>query len=412
MKQEEEPWIDHLKQRVNEYEKPLPENDWNHFQTKYFTPYLHKKKRIRTMRIAAVLLLLFIPFATTFYSLQTEKHKVASPVVSLPAHQPRSITGNPSIMPENKLLPDRPQSKTTSLTKPPIQTSINTDTANNIGIECTLPAQDTIRNTESVHKSPSGHNHFALPHKRSEYTLALAISAGNNGTSTGFINKTFSRGDIGSSHKDEIMYWNDFKNYLQEYPSDFPDAQAYGALLQIANDNTGRPMTEYTHYNLPVSFALSFRKSISRHWGVSAGLQYTYLSSESSIGEDSKWVKRQKFHYIGLSVKLDRRLYTTRTFSFYTTGGGTIDKSVSGKLEQDFIVQKEKIYSSTESLKIKPLQFSIHAALGIQYNINPTLGAFIEPGAAFYFKDGSFKNTIRDEYPFHFNLQLGVRWNY
>ena len=41
------------------------------------------------------------------------------------------------------------------------------------------------------------------------------------------------------------------------------------------------------------------------------------LSSESSIGEDSKWVKRQKLHYIGLSVKLDRRLYTTRTFSFY-----------------------------------------------------------------------------------------------
>ena len=31
MKQEEEPWIDHLKQRVNEYEKPLPENDSNHF---------------------------------------------------------------------------------------------------------------------------------------------------------------------------------------------------------------------------------------------------------------------------------------------------------------------------------------------------------------------------------------------
>lgn len=66
MKQEEEPWIDHLKQRVNEYEKPLPENDWNHFQTKYFTPYLHKKKRIRTMRIAAVLLLLFIPLPPLF----------------------------------------------------------------------------------------------------------------------------------------------------------------------------------------------------------------------------------------------------------------------------------------------------------------------------------------------------------
>lgn len=67
MKQEEEPWIDHLKQRVNEYEKPLPENDWNHFQTEFFTPYLHKRRRMKTMRIAAVFFLIFIPFATTFY---------------------------------------------------------------------------------------------------------------------------------------------------------------------------------------------------------------------------------------------------------------------------------------------------------------------------------------------------------
>ena len=66
MKQEEEPWIDHLKQRVNEYEKPLPENDWNHFQTEFFTPYLHKRRRMKTMRIAAVFFLIFIPFATTF----------------------------------------------------------------------------------------------------------------------------------------------------------------------------------------------------------------------------------------------------------------------------------------------------------------------------------------------------------
>lgn len=86
MKQEEEPWIDHLKQRVNEYEKPLPGNDWNHFQTEFFTPYLHKRRRMKTMRIAAVFFLIFIPFATTFYFLQTEKHEAASPVVSLPAH--------------------------------------------------------------------------------------------------------------------------------------------------------------------------------------------------------------------------------------------------------------------------------------------------------------------------------------
>ena len=208
------------------------------------------------------------------------------------------------------------------------------------------------------------------------------------------------------------MYWSDFKNYLQECPADFPDTQAYAAMLQIADDNIGHPMLEHTHYNLPVSFALSFRKSISKYWGISAGLQYSYLSSESSIGEISEWIRRQKFHYIGLSVRLDRRLYNTRSFTFYAAGGGNIDKSVSGKLEQDFIIQKEKIHSNTENLNIKPFQFSLHTNLGIQYNISPAIGAFAEPGIVYYFNDGSLKNTIRDEHPLNFNLQLGVRWNY
>ncbi len=135
MKQERRT-VDRPKQRVNEYEKPLPENDWNHFQTEFFTPHLHKRRRMKTMRIAAVFFLIFIPFATTFYFLQIQKkHEAASPVVSLPACQPRSITGSPSIMPENKLLQDRTKSKTASLTRPPIQTSIHTDTANKIETE-------------------------------------------------------------------------------------------------------------------------------------------------------------------------------------------------------------------------------------------------------------------------------------
>ena len=102
MKQEEEPWIDHLKQRVNEYEKPLPGNDWNHFQTEFFTPYLHKRRRMKTMRIAAVFFLIFIPFATTFYFLQTEIHKAASPLESFPHNNPGTFKATLSISPKNK----------------------------------------------------------------------------------------------------------------------------------------------------------------------------------------------------------------------------------------------------------------------------------------------------------------------
>lgn len=432
MKQEKEAWLEHLKQRVNEYEKPLPENDWNDFQGKLFTPYLHKRRRMTMMRIAAILLLLLIPVAITFFFSQTEEYMVDTSVLSLPLHGSEKSTSKPSPMPENNLSPAKVKSKTASLGKlerftglSPQQDSTAVQTIHEqakatatAGIKDSTKTEhkpsvpQTGRKSGTLPKKSSGRTDFILPRKRSEYALALAVSAGNNGASTGFINRTFSRGDITNIAKNEIMYWKDYKNYLQEWPSDFPDTQAYAALLQIADDNMGRPMLEHTHYNLPVSFALSFRKSISRHWGVSAGLQYTYLSSESSVGESSEWIRRQKFHYIGLSVRLDRQLYTNRAFTLYAAGGGNIDKSVSGKLEQDFIVQKERVHSATEDLKIKPFQFSIHTTLGLQYNISPAIGAFAEPGAAYYFKDGSLKNTIRDKHPFSFNLQLGLRWNY
>lgn len=431
MKEEKETWLDQLKQQVNEYEKPLPENDWNDFEEKLFIPYLHKKRKMKIMHTAAIFFLLFIPVATTFYFLQTDDYKQKMPIQSTPLYRPEIKIIKPSPMTEHGLLPADKKSEIAPLAESgdlidlPLQKdsiyiqtaheqskASTTDNADSIKTEKKHPAQQAIHHSRQLPGESSKPTDFIGIRKHSEYALALTVSAGNNGARTGFINKAFSRGEPGSPHKDETMYWSDFKNYLQECPADFPDTQAYAAMLQIADDNMGHPMLEHTHYNLPVSFALSFRKSISKYWGISAGLQYSYLSSESSIGEISEWIRRQKFHYIGLSVRLDRRLYNTRSFTFYAAGGGNIDKSVSGKLEQDFIIQKEKIHSNTENLNIKPFQFSLHTNLGIQYNISPAIGAFAEPGIVYYFNDGSLKNTIRDEHPLNFNLQLGLRWNY
>ena len=44
MKQEEEPWIDHLKQRVNEYEKPSPKMIGIIFKRNISPPIYIRKK--------------------------------------------------------------------------------------------------------------------------------------------------------------------------------------------------------------------------------------------------------------------------------------------------------------------------------------------------------------------------------
>jgi hypothetical protein len=57
------------------------------------------------------------------------------------------------------------------------------------------------------------------------------------------------------------------------------------------------------------------------------------------------------------------------------------------------------------------MQWSVNTSLGIEYDIIPQLGIYIEPGLKHYFDNGSrIENFFKDK-PTNFNLQVGVRWN-
>lgn len=83
----------------------------------------------------------------------------------------------------------------------------------------------------------------------------------------------------------------------------------------------------------------------------------------------------------------------------YVSGGGVIEKSVYGKL-------------GSEKLTVKPLQFSLSSAVGVQINATKNIGFYVEPGVSYFFDDGSDVQTIRKENPFNFNLQAGIRFTY
>lgn len=411
MKQENEPWIDRLKRQVDHYEKPLPEDDWNDFEKQLFTPFLRRKRRVKWMRIAALIFLLAVPSSLLIWL--SEKEEMQTITYMATSYPIVKEDNPPSPLPESIICMSHPVVK--------IKPAERLTTEDNEREDSTLlpetPPQDTVKATPSqpqaVKRRPTHREVYQVPapKRHSVSTLALAVSTGNGSTGSGILNKSFSRGDAATDANDKL-YWTDFKAQLQESAKDYPDKQMYAALLQIADDNIGHPMMEHSRYSLPVSVALSFRKQLGLYWGVAAGLQYTYLSSESSLGEQSEWISRQKLHYVGLSLKLDRTLYSTRTFAFYAAAGGTIEKSVSGKLEQDFIIKGEKVYSCDENRNMKPMQFSLNGTLGAQYNATSTFGIFAEPGVAFYFENDSDIRTIRNEHPLNFNLQVGVRWNY
>ena len=79
-----------------------------------------------------------------------------------------------------------------------------------------------------------------------------------------------------------------------------------------------------------------------------------------------------------------------------------MEKLVKG--EQTFNDDKTKIEESR-------LQWSLQAAAGAEYNVNKTLGLFLEPGISHYFDNHSDVENIYKDKPWSFSLNFGVRIN-
>ena len=63
-----------------------------------------------------------------------------------------------------------------------------------------------------------------------------------------------------------------------------------------------------------------------------------------------------------------------------------------------------------ENRTVKPLQWSANASMGMQFNINKTVGLYAEPGISYYFDNGSDIKTIYGDKPLNFNLNVGLRF--
>ncbi|MDR0658523.1 MAG: PorT family protein [Mediterranea sp.] len=139
---------------------------------------------------------------------------------------------------------------------------------------------------------------------------------------------------------------------------------------------------EAIKYERPVSAGLSVRKELTDRWGVESGWVYTHLKSDQSL------------HYVGIPVKTDLSFYKNKRVNLYASAGGMVEKCVGG------------------NVKPAPLQFSLNAALGVQYKLTDRLSLYTEPGLSYHFDDGSPVMTIRKERPLNINLLCGVRMTY
>ncbi len=160
---------------------------------------------------------------------------------------------------------------------------------------------------------------------------------------------------------------------------------------------------ERTEHKAPLTFGLKLGYSITPRMWVESGVQYSKLSS-TFVREmrGNELTSEQALHYVGVPLGVGYRIFDVGPLSFYGVAGAQADFNVKAKSSTEGV--------ETDAVK-DDVQFSANAALGAQVKLTPHLGIYVEPGARYYFDNGSnVQNYFKDK-KLNFNLQVGARWN-
>lgn len=172
---------------------------------------------------------------------------------------------------------------------------------------------------------------------------------------------------------------------------------------------------EYSH-KIPVKVGLTARYNITGRLGVETGLTYSILSSSVKTGNSEtgkNWsTGSQTLHYLGIPLNISFNILNSRYVNIYVTGGGMMEKSISGSIKTDEYVDGKFDRTLTTKISPKGLQWSVNAAAGVQANILPQLGVFVEPGVSHHFKNGSRVRSIYTDKPTDFSLGFGLRYSF
>lgn len=158
-------------------------------------------------------------------------------------------------------------------------------------------------------------------------------------------------------------------------------------------------LSDEKHYR-PIRLGLSVRYAFDDRLRLESGLTYNILRSEFTYSGTSSDEVLQTLNYLGVPLRFSCRLFDAGNFSFYVSAGGLAEKMIRGT---------SKSGVDSESIAIKPLQFSVDASLGAEYRIGERLSIYAEPEVSRYFDNGSGVKSYYTDRPVSFNLNIGLR---
>lgn len=263
-------------------------------------------------------------------------------------------------------------------------------------------------NKQTEAKPAKREDSYVLPHNPDNNLLAfndMTERRGDEDASSRWSVSTGAMGGLGASSTTTA-----YGDYLVLSCPGVMDAKDSPMLDMNTVNRDVEQKTEYDHH-LPIRIGLSVSYALTDRLSISSGLTYTRLASDiKDASRESKYIGEQRLHYVGIPVNVSYKVASFRWLGLYGTAGVLAEKCVSGTTDEGYAENNTMKYTNTQDISSKPLQMSVNAGVGIQFDFIDNVGIYAEPGLSYYFDDGSALQTIYKEKPLNFNLNVGVRF--
>lgn len=153
--------------------------------------------------------------------------------------------------------------------------------------------------------------------------------------------------------------------------------------------------SDFYHF-MPVGVSVTASCDLGHNLALSSGLSYTMLSSKVQPRGSGNFA-RQYVHYVGIPLTLDWNFFQRNGWGIYSRVGGRMDVCAGARYDGKRIDEK-------------PLQWTLNASVGVNYDFNSTVGIFIQPELDWYLTETAL-NTIRSKSPVNATLRIGLKFN-
>ena len=180
--------------------------------------------------------------------------------------------------------------------------------------------------------------------------------------------------------------------------------------LPYANAETNPAVYDsIAHHHMPLTIGLMLNRKLDSHWQVGIGLRYQRMTSNMLSGNTYiSLSQHQKVQYLAIPASVSWYYPLGRRFSTYLSASAAVNLPLRSTLESVYLMNGKEIDPTTERLH-PDVQWSMGLGLGLQYDLTPNIGFFVEPSLQYYFKRSSDVKTWNTEHPLSFSLPLGLR---